>query len=110
MLPTLTVSFYQNVTVFAILLGFLPFSRPFAHEINDWLFLAILGILTTAVMHQLYFYSLKRLSASTCSGFIALEPVYAILFAGLFFGDPVTTIVVVSGVMILAASFFIMKS
>jgi drug/metabolite transporter (DMT)-like permease len=109
-LPTLTVSFYQNVTVFIVLLAFLPFSSPFANDLREWTFLAVLGILTTAIMHQLYFYALKRLSASTCSGFIALEPVYAILFAGLFFGEPVTVVVVISGLLILIASFLMTKS
>lgn len=109
-LPTLTVSFYQNVTVFTVLLAFLPFTMPFADDLKEWTFLAVLGILTTALMHQLYFYSLKRLSASTCSGFIALEPVYAILFAGLFFGEPVTAVVIISALLILLASFLMTKS
>jgi drug/metabolite transporter (DMT)-like permease len=105
--PTLTVSFFQNLTVFVVLLPFLPFSTPIPSEIVEWTFLVLLGVVTTALMHQLYFYALKRLSASTCSGFVALEPVYAIFFAAIFFSEPVTITVVVSGLLILLASFLL---
>jgi len=106
-LPTLTVSFIQNLIVFIVLLPFLPFTKPFPDETIEWVFLVLLGIVTTALMHQLYFYALKRLSASTCSGFVALEPVYAILFAALFFSEPLSVRVAISGILILAASFLL---
>ena len=106
-LPTLTVSFFQNAVVFFVLLPFLPFSAPIPNEARQWIFLVLLGVVTTALMHQLYFYALKRLSASTCSGFVSLEPVYAILFAAILFSEPVTLTVVASGLLILIASFFL---
>ena len=106
-LPTLTVSFFQNIVVFVVLLPFLPFSTPVPNETGEWIFLVLLGVVTTALMHQLYFYALKRLSASTCSGFVALEPVYAILFAAILFAEPVTLTVVASGLLILLASFLL---
>jgi drug/metabolite transporter (DMT)-like permease len=106
-LPTLTVSFVQNFVVCVVLLPFLFYAKPAPDEPVEWLFLALLGIITTALMHQLYFYALKRLSASTCSGFVALEPVYAILFAALFFAEPLSARVAISGVLILSASFLL---
>jgi drug/metabolite transporter (DMT)-like permease len=106
-LPTLTVSFIQNLTVCIVLLPFLPFSKPVPNDPAEWILLVLLGIVTTALMHQLYFYSLKRLSASTCSGFVALEPVYAIIFAAIFFSEPLAARVAVSGALILCASFLL---
>jgi drug/metabolite transporter (DMT)-like permease len=106
-LPALTVSFVQNFVVGVVLLPFLFYAKPAPDEPVEWLFLVLLGIVTTALMHQLYFYALKRLSASTCSGFVALEPVYAILFAALFFAEPLPARVAVSGVLILSASFLL---
>ena len=108
-LPTLTVSFYQNLVVCVSMLPFLPFTVAPSSNV-DWTFLVMLGIVTTALMHQLYFYALQRLSAGTCSGFVALEPVYAILFSALLFNEPLTMAVIVSGVLIVAASFLILKS
>jgi drug/metabolite transporter (DMT)-like permease len=106
-LPTLTVSFIQNLTVCIVLLPFLPFAKPVPNEPVEWTLLMLLGIVTTALMHQLYFYALKRLSASTCSGFVALEPVYAIIFAAIFFSEPLSARVAISGVLILSASFLL---
>ena len=71
--------------------------------------LALLGTVTTALMHQLYFYALGRLSASTCSGFVALEPVCAILFAGLLFHQVISVWTVVSTALILGASFTLFR-
>ena len=71
----------------------------------EWIYLAMLGIITTAVMHQLYLFALKRLTASTCSGFVALEPVYAILFAAVFFAEPVTWTILISGILIVTSIF-----
>lgn len=90
-----------------VLIPFLFLSKPVPDEKAEWLFLVSLGIVTTALMHQLYFYALKRLSASTCSGFVALEPVYAIVFAAIFFSEPLPARVAVSGTLILCASFLL---
>lgn len=107
-LPTLSVSFYQNMMVFIVLTPMLAYTdHPHG---SDWTYLLILGVVTTAVMHQLYFFALQRLSAGTCSGFVALEPVYAILFAAVLFHEPVTITVLVSAALILNASFLILKS
>jgi drug/metabolite transporter (DMT)-like permease len=59
----------------------------------------------TAVMLQLYLYALQRISASTCSGFVALEPVYAILLAALIFHEPVTLWIV----LIVGASLTLLR-
>lgn len=107
-LPTLSVSLCQNLVVFVVLIPMLPYTQH--PQATDWGFLLLLGVVTTALMHQLYFYSLQRLSAGTCSGFVALEPVYAILFAAILFHEPVTFTVLVSATLIIAASFLILKS
>ena len=106
-LPTLTVSFIQNLVVCIVLIPFLLVVKPVPDAPVEWICLVLLGVVTTALMHQLYFYALKRLSASTCSGFVALEPVYAILFAGLIFSEPLPARVAISGILILAASFLL---
>jgi drug/metabolite transporter (DMT)-like permease len=109
-LPAITVSFFQNATVAVVLAPFLIFSFPPPDEPSEWLFLSLLGVVTTALMHQLYFYALQRLTASTCSGFIALEPVYAIFFAAIFFDERVTAMVLISGFLILLASFLLLMN
>lgn len=105
----LLVSLYQNAVVALILSPFLFFVSSAPQHAHEWLWLMMLGIVTTALMHQLYLYSLKRLSATTCSGFVALEPIYAIVFARIFFHETITQWVVLSGILILLASYILLK-
>jgi drug/metabolite transporter (DMT)-like permease len=106
-LPPVSISLYQSAITASLLLPFLPFASPAPGQLSDWLWLALLGIVNTAIMLQLYLYALKRISASTCSGFVALEPVYAILLAALLFHEPITSIVGLSAALIVGASFIL---
>ncbi|ULA66022.1 MAG: Putative EamA-like transporter [Nitrospira sp.] len=106
----LMVSLIQNLTVALCLTPTLVLSSPAPHTTTDWVYLMLLGVVTTAFMHQLYLFALKRLSATTCSGFIALEPVYAIVFAAIFFGEPLTLWVVVSAALIIGASMVLLRA
>lgn len=109
-LTPLTLSIAQNAIVAVLLLPTLFFASPAPTLATDWLCLILLGVVTTALMHQLYLFALTKLSATTCSGFIALEPAYAVAFAALFFGEPITLWVVVSGCLILGASLLLLRS
>jgi drug/metabolite transporter (DMT)-like permease len=104
-----TISFCQNGVVVALLAPTLFFAAPAPARPAEWLALMGLGVFNTAVMLLLYLYALKRISASTCSGFVALEPVYAIVFAALLFNEPVTPWIVVSIVLIVGASLTLLK-
>lgn len=108
-LPSRHVSFWQNAAAAIMLLPFLPFAAPMPAVAMDWAWLILLGVVNTAIMLQMYLYALKRISASTCSGFVALEPVYAIFFAALFFHEPITLWVVVSAALIIGASITLLR-
>lgn len=108
-LSPINLSFWQNSVVLVLLAPALLFATPVPASTIEWASLVALGTINTAVMLLIYLYALKRISPSTCSGFIALEPVYAILFAALFFHEPVTPWIVVSVILILGASFTLLK-
>jgi len=80
------VAFWENLVV---LLATLPFCWTAFGNIGwlDWLWLAMLGIFCTALSHYLMVSSMKVLQARSAGIVIALEPVYAILFAALLFGQ-----------------------
>lgn len=109
-MPAPAVSLFQNAI---IALLFLPLSfitpGPSPQGI-DWFWLFLLGSVSTGLMHQLYFYALRRLSASTCGGFVALEPVYAILFAAVLFNETISPLIAISAPLIVAASFVLARS
>jgi drug/metabolite transporter (DMT)-like permease len=103
----ITLSLYQNVAVVLLLVFALPFADR-VPKVADWPIIAALGVIATALMHQLYFFSLKRLPAAVCGAFVALEPVYAIIFAAILFSEPLTGIVVLSGALIVGASLLLL--
>jgi drug/metabolite transporter (DMT)-like permease len=105
----MAISFYQNVVVLALLAPTLLFAVPAPTAPVDWVSLMGLGAINTALMLQLYLYALKRISASVCSGFVALEPVYAIVFAALLFHEPITPWIIVSIILIFGASLTLLK-
>lgn len=108
-LSPVRASFFQNATVAGALLPFLAFLPGAPGKGSDWLWLLVLGLVSTAFMHQLFFYSLQRLSASTCSAFLSLEPVYAIVYAAFLFGEPLTPRVAVSASLIVGASLLMLR-
>lgn len=105
----INLSFWQNAVAFGLLAPALLFATPAPASGLEWMSLFALGTINTAVMLMIYLYALKRISPSTCAGFIALEPVYAILFAALFFHEPVTPWIIASVVLILGASFTLLR-
>lgn len=107
--PPQTLSLLQNGVVFLLLIPTLLLAQPAPTHLSEWLSLLALGVFNTAVMLLLYLYALKRVSASTCSGFVALEPVYAIVFAAWLFDESITPWIVLSIVLILAASLTLLK-
>jgi drug/metabolite transporter (DMT)-like permease len=54
-------------------------------------------------------FSLRRLPASVCGAAASLEPVYAIAFAALLFGDPVTPMILVSAALVVGALWLLLR-
>lgn len=109
-LPAASVSLCQNGFVLLLLVPFLVLSTPLPVTAVEWLALMGLGVFNTAVMLMLYLYALRYISASTCSGFVALEPVYAILFAAWLFDEAITPWILLSIILIIGASLILLKT
>uniref|UniRef100_UPI003340A352 DMT family transporter n=1 Tax=Castellaniella defragrans TaxID=75697 RepID=UPI003340A352 len=69
----------------------------------DWLWLFILGVFCTALSHALLVSSLSRLKARTAGLVIALEPIYAILFAALLFAQYPSARALLGGAIMIGA-------
>ncbi|MYN14765.1 EamA family transporter [Pusillimonas sp. TS35] len=101
-LPAQQVACWENIFV---LLLTLPFGWASLGSLGalDWVWLAMLGILCTALSHYLMVASLKTLEARSAGIVIALEPVYAIVFAALLFGHYPSPRMVLGGVLMIGA-------
>ncbi|EAA3799219.1 EamA family transporter, partial [Salmonella enterica subsp. enterica] len=77
----------------------LPDVRPL-----DWLWIALLGLLCTALAHSLFVASLRVLNARSASVVFALEPVYGIVFAWWLFNEQPGPRMLLGGGLILLAT------
>lgn len=76
----------QNAVVFILLS---PWVLTNVGQISstDWWWLIGLGVVCTGLAHLLFVSSLRQLNARTAGLVVAAEPLYAILFAWLFFNE-----------------------
>ena len=96
-------AYWQNL---GIALVCLPLAGGLVAEVRplDWLWIALLGLLCTAVAHSLFVSSLRVLNARSASVVFALEPVYGILFAWWIFDEQPGLRMLFGGVLILLAT------
>ncbi len=85
-IPAQQVACWENLVVALITL---PFSFPAIAQLDavNWLWIALLGVFCTALSHYLLVSSLMTLKARSAGIVIALEPLYAILFAAVLFAQ-----------------------
>ena len=85
-IPAQQVACWENLVVALLTL---PFSFPAVTQLDaiNWLWIALLGVFCTALSHYLLVSSLMTLKARSAGIVIALEPLYAILFAAILFAQ-----------------------
>lgn len=104
---TLT-AFYEQATATVVLLPFVLSVRV-QPSVSDIMLLLFLGIITTALAHTLFIYSLKTLPAQLAGVCSAMETVYGILFAWLLLGEVPTIREIIGAVIIVSAVIIAQK-
>lgn len=101
-IPAQQVACWENLVVALLTL---PFSFPAIAQLNalNWLWIALLGVFCTALSHYLLVSSLMALKARSAGIVIALEPVYAILFAAILFAQYPSTRALFGGALMIGA-------
>lgn len=107
-IDTIRLSLTQYATAAVVLMPLLPFAGV-PPTGSDWLWLAILGVVGTAVVHQLYLFSLRRLPASVCGAIVSVEPIYAVLLAAALFGEPIGPAIAVSAALVIGATLVLLR-
>jgi drug/metabolite transporter (DMT)-like permease len=107
-LGALALSLHQN-TAITLMLAPMAVLTPGPTTAAGWGWLVVLGVIGTAMAHQLYFTGLKRLSAAACGAAASMEPVYAIAFAAILFAEPMRPAVFASAALIIGASLLLMR-
>lgn len=88
-----------------VLLLTLPFTGMglLSMSAMDWFWMALLGIFCTALSHYLLVASMTILKASNAGIVIALEPIYAIVFAAILFAQYPSLRAIIGGLIMIAA-------
>ncbi|WP_460425741.1 DMT family transporter [Azotobacter armeniacus] len=94
---------WQNLAILACSLPLAWSQLPTVRAL-DWLWIALLGLLCTALAHSLFVASLRMLNARSASVVFALEPVYGILFAWWLFDERPGLRMLAGGALILLAT------
>ena len=108
----LTINFYEmlgaciSIFVYLILMGGLQ--TPLKISSNNWIWLAILGVLCTSFAFTATIWIMKKMSAYDVVLAINIEPIYGIAFAYLIFGqDEKMTPGFYAGVILILISVFL---
>ncbi|MFT0547788.1 DMT family transporter [Allopusillimonas ginsengisoli] len=101
-IPAQQVACWENLFVLVLTA---PFAISTVAQLGalDWVWLAMLGIMCTALSHYLMVASLSVLNARSAGIVIALEPIYAILFAAVLFGQYPTLRMIAGGMLMIGA-------
>ena len=103
--PARHALFYQTLAVIVLLA---PFSAQIIPEVSQtqWLQLALLGVLFTALPHTLFANSLLHLKAKTVSLIGCIQVVYGTLFAALFLAEIPNWTTIAGGFIVISAAAF----
>lgn len=74
-------------------------------DINTWILIITLGIIHTGFAYLLYFPSLKDVKAQSVAIISYLDPISAILISAIFLKEPMTTMQIFGGVLILSSAY-----
>lgn len=100
--PAQHIACWEN---FVVLVVTLPFAGTGLMQLDalNWLWVALLGVFCTALSHYLLVASMMVLNARSAGIVIALEPVYAIVFAAILFAQYPSVRALIGGAIMIAA-------
>ena len=105
--PPVVIAFYQNAMAALVLLPLLAGYHGTIDAVDiGWL--AILGVVCTALSHALFIRGLKFVRAQLASVIACLEPVYGIIFAYFLLGEIPSVYTLAGGAVILVTTMVAM--
>ncbi len=98
--------FYQLLTVAVITAPFMDWQGIHALTIKGWCLVLLLGAISTALLHTVFVFSLRSLSAKSVSLVSCLQPPAAILFSWLLLGETPALNTILGGAVILTSALY----
>lgn len=101
---------YQNLVPFFMYIPFALGNIGTGISVNNWILLAVWGILVLGVSFTLFFSGIKRVSATNASILTYGEPIGAIILAFIFLKQPIDIYVIIGGLFILLSGVLLVKN
>lgn len=98
-------TFLQFISAIVVLLPYVLFTTGInlvGLDLKSWINLLVVGIIHTGITYCLYFTSLKELPGQEAAILSYVDPIVAIIISFTIFGETMTIIQIVGGVMIIA--------
>ncbi len=107
--PGPLISFYEQLTVFVVLIPSYFILKP-KFTTQDIFLIILMGTFFTAFAHTLIISALKHIKAKTSSMIFCLEPLYSILAAAYVLHELPSPKTIIGGVIVLGAVFYSTKT
>ena len=96
--------------IFSLFFGNYGFFSDFSlRERNEYIIACIISGLSVTIGDLMYFISLRKIDASRAYPITQLSLIFVYPFAFFFFGEEITTSVLIGGILILSSVFFLSK-
>jgi len=96
--------------IFSLFFGHYGFFTAFSlRERNEYIIACIISGLSVTIGDLMYFTSLRKIDASRAYPITQLSLIFVYPFAFFFFGEEITTSVLIGGILILVSVFFLSK-
>ncbi len=107
---SIKISTYQMVASSIVLLPFVIQSNIFFNlKLNAIPIILILGIVHTCLAYILYFSGMKKTKANTVAILGYIEPITAVVLSFIVLHEPLTTMQIIGGVIVLGSTYVIIK-
>ena len=108
-IKVVTVTFYQ-LMIASFLLSIFNYSSIMALDLNNLVYLIILGLVFTAFAHSLFLQGVKFNTALNSGIATMLEPVYGILIAIFLINEIPTQQQAIGGIIIIVSNIYVIKN
>jgi drug/metabolite transporter (DMT)-like permease len=105
-IPSETLMLHQVIATVLLLTLFIDIGSLASLSLGHWGYLALLGIITTAIAHTLLIKSYKAFSAKTVAMVSCLQPVFGSLFAWLILDEWLSMTTIIGGSIILGIAIY----
>jgi drug/metabolite transporter (DMT)-like permease len=75
-----------------------------------WIYLLGFALISNVIPHVSYYHGVKEIRASTAGIILLLEPISGAILAALFLSQPITSNIIVGGLLILLANYLVIRA